>query len=371
MRLGREGRTELLLPPAPQREGPARRAPVFYNPAMRIDRDVGVSVLTAWGKLHPPPQRAWEMLSATGVRGLRLLVESGAFSGLDSTEAHPEAHEVLQSNCARYADRGARAFRADAREGGPAGPYDYVDLDPYGSPLLFLPAAMTALERGGLLGVTATDLMVLAGPQRKVCERRYGARPVRGWLGPEGGLRILLATLTSAARERGLGLRPILAYVLGHHLRVYGELAPSNSPLRPPVGEYPPAADDGPPLGAPGPYGPMWTGPLFERSFVESLEVPIGVSDPARLGQLLGRWREESAVDVPFAYEANRLAGELGLASPPPLAELLAELRSRGYGAARSHLTGSAFRTTAPRTEVTAAARETARKLGPGSPAIS
>jgi tRNA (guanine26-N2/guanine27-N2)-dimethyltransferase len=341
----------------PPRRGPAPRAPVFYNPAMALDRDIGVAVLTAWRAEGHPPVRAWEMLAATGVRGLRLLTESRSLLSLEATEANPDAFEVLRQNCARYTDLGARAHRRDAHAGPPDAPYGYVDLDPYGSPLPFLPPALAALSEGGLLAVTATDLMVLAGPQPEACLRKYGARPVRGWLGPEGGLRILLASVTRAAAERHLEAKVRLAYVLGHHLRAFVELRPSAGSRSLPLGSLPAVPEEEPPLGGTPPFGPMWLGPLFDGEFLARLARPPSPQEPTDLELLIARWREEASVPVPFAYEPNRVAAAAGLASPPPLEALLIEIRSRGFLAARSHLTASAFRTTAPYPDVRSAAR--------------
>ncbi|MCI4345360.1 MAG: hypothetical protein L3K07_01175 [Thermoplasmata archaeon] len=368
MRLAREGGTELLLPPVVAKRGPARRAAVFYNPAMSLDRDIGVAVLTAWGRARNRKVAAWEMLAATGVRGLRLLVESRALESLDLTEANPAAFEVLSSNAARYAGQGAKAVHADALLEPPRAGYGYVELDPYGSPLPFLASAIRALAPDGLLGVTATDLMVLAGPQPAVCERKYGAHPLHGWLGPEGGLRILLATLSRAARKAQRGFRPRLAYVLGHHLRVYAELPPGGGAVLDPIHLVPGDPTTGPTLGGTGPFGPLWTGPIFDQEFLSTLGVPSTAAEPRPLARLLARWREEREADTPFAYEPNRVAAALGLPKPPPLGSLLEELRARGFLAARSHLTASAFRTTAPREEVEAAAREVARRLDPTTP---
>jgi tRNA (guanine26-N2/guanine27-N2)-dimethyltransferase len=287
------------------------------------------------------------MLAATGVRGLRLLAESGTLGELHSTEANAEAFEVLDRNARPFHDRGARARLWDSRIALPGGPFDYVDLDPYGTPVPFLPAAFGALAEPGLLAVTATDMPVLAGVQASACRTRYGAVPVRGRLGPEGGLRILLAYLARCAHGVGRGFRPLLAYVLGHHVRVYVEVAGPDQPL--PITELRTEALWAAPNPGIGPFGPMWTGRLFDFSFVGRLEVPDGASDPVGLARLLERFQEEAEVDVPFYYEPNHLAHALGVPRPPPLATLIGELRRLGFRAARSHAQPSAFRTDAPR----------------------
>jgi tRNA (guanine26-N2/guanine27-N2)-dimethyltransferase len=45
----------------------------------------------------------------------------------------------------------------------PGTQFDVVDLDPYGSASPFIDAAVQAVQDGGLLCVTCTDMQVLAG----------------------------------------------------------------------------------------------------------------------------------------------------------------------------------------------------------------
>lgn len=44
-----------------------------------------------------------------------------------------------------------------------------VDLDPYGSPSIFLDSAIQAVADGGMLMCTATDMAVLCGGNGEVC----------------------------------------------------------------------------------------------------------------------------------------------------------------------------------------------------------
>ena len=325
---------------------------------MAADRDLGVAFATALGQTSGGGRAGWEVTAATGVRGLRLLNESGAFAAFLLTEANPEAAGVLGRNAARYP--GATAALGDGRE--PPGPerFDFVDVDPYGSPVDFLPAALAALRPGGVLAVTATDMMVLAGVQKGACERRYGAVPVRGRLGPEGGLRILLAYLAREARARARAIRPLLAYSRDHHVRAYVEVHRAETgPPSDPVGTIDPASWSGPPVGNRGPYGPMWLGPLFDAPTVRALRRPEASARPAETEAFVARLAEECAADVPFYYEPNRLAHALRLPAPPALGGLLRELTSRGFRAARTHARPEGLRTDAPREVVETIARAT------------
>jgi tRNA (guanine26-N2/guanine27-N2)-dimethyltransferase len=333
---------------------------VFYNGAMALDRDLHVAVATAWAAGRSGPASAWEMLGATGVRGLRVLVESGALGRLLSTEAGGPASVVLSANAERYADRGASALRWDARRAAPGWPFDHVDLDPFGSPLPYLDAAFEALAPGGLLSVTATDMIVLAGVDAEATQRRYGATPVRGRLGPESGLRILLRTLSDRAVSRSLAIHPLVAYVHDHYVRCYVSVGEPGT--APPVGTIDSDRWDGPPLASRGPVGPMWLGPLFDPRFLLRLSVPVGSARPEPLGRLLERFREESVADVPFYYEPNTIAKRLGLSAPPSTARFVEMLRAKGDPTGRTHVRDGAFRTRATRAEVDEVAKALSTK---------
>ncbi|EQD72625.1 N(2),N(2)-dimethylguanosine tRNA methyltransferase, partial [mine drainage metagenome] len=295
---------------------------------MAGDRDLAVAVVRA--RFPRPTARAWEMLAATGVRGLRLLHEGGGFASLLATEAHPVAAGVLAENVRAFPAATARI--ADAMRRPPEAPFEYVDLDPYGSPLPFLETAVAATADGGVLAVTATDLMVLAGVQPGACARLYHARPVRGRLGPEGGLRILLARVADAVATTGREMHPLLAYVRGHHLRLYVEMRRDPVAAGPvAIGTIDAATWDGPPLGAGGPFGPMWLGRLGDPAFVATLAVPPTSAAPREVASFLARFREEVGIDRAFYYESNEIARRRHLARPPPRDAIQGALIARGY----------------------------------------
>lgn len=324
---------------------------------MQVDRDLAVAALRAW---WGPPDRnrcGWEVTPATGIRGLRLLVETGVFSSFLFTEPGDAAFDALARNV--EGRPGANATHTDGRALPAQAPFDYVDVDPYGSPIPFLDTALRAVRPGGVLAVTATDMMVLAGAQPSATVRKYGARPVRGRLGPEGGLRILVGYLARRAREAGRSVRPRLAYVRAHYVRAYLEVGPEGGPADP-VAVVDPAAWDGPPLEGLAPFGPLWLGPLIDPELLAATTVPTTAERPDELSRLLARLREDASVPVPFYYEPNRLASRLSLPFPPGIAPLLDELRRRGFRAVRTHARDEGIRTDAPREAVEEAARRLA-----------
>ena len=358
-----EGDTELWLPPTGSSRGPARRRAIFYNPAMALDRDLNVAFARVAERRGCPAWDAWEMLGATGVRGLRLVHETEAIGSLVITERDPEALVVLRRNAASVDPDRVTIVAGDATSVPPGAPFDYVDLDPYGSPIPFLPALFQALTDGAIAAVTATDMMVLAGVTAGACPRIYGARPVRGRLAPESGLRILLAFLDREARARGFGIHPLLSYVQGHHVRTYIAIDHSEFGRTSPVGTIDPATWEGPWIAGNGPFGPMWLGPLGDPEWVRRLRPPPVAACPKETAAFIARLIEESEVDRPFYYEPNGLARRVGRTEPSSVDALLAALRARGARAARGHPRAAAIRTDAPRAIVEEVARNLDRPV--------
>jgi tRNA (guanine26-N2/guanine27-N2)-dimethyltransferase len=324
---------------------------------MAADRDLAIAFVRAWSGDPRPALSGWEATAATGVRGLRLLAESGVFRSFVLTEQNDDAFEALARNARGHP--GALAVHGDGRNPPGVAAFDYVDVDPYGSPLPFVPAAFAAVRPGGVLAVTATDMMVLAGAQPAATLRKYGAVPIRGRLGPESGLRILLMFLARGARERGGSIRPLLCYVREHYVRAYVEVSPNPTPTDP-VGQIDPRTWDGPTVGADGPYGPLWLGPLLDPGIVARLAVPDGAARPREVAEFLARVSEEAGIDRAFYFETNTIAAALHLARPPSRDDLQSALVARGFRAARTHVRPEGIRTDAPRSIVEQVAVELA-----------
>ena len=56
--------------------------------------------------------------------------------------------------------------------------YQWIDIDPFGSPVAFLDSAIQSLARTGMLEVTATDTAALTGSSLSSQQRRYGAKGI-------------------------------------------------------------------------------------------------------------------------------------------------------------------------------------------------
>ena len=111
--------------------------------------------------------------------------------------------------------------------------WDVIDLDPYGSAAPFLDAAVQAIESGGMLNVTCTDMAALGGSHPETCYGRYASMPIPSarYL-QEAALRILLGMLATTAAKYGRTIKPILSVGMNFYIRVFVEVYDDKAGVR-------------------------------------------------------------------------------------------------------------------------------------------
>jgi len=348
----REGCASVLVPDSPVLKGPGRRTALpFYNPAMRVSRDMTVAALSSW---LPSPATVLDGLAATGVLGIRTALEAGRV-GLHVTwnDLNPRARELIVENTRRNGVDGV-IMRDDLRRVLVTHQYSYVDIDPFGPPVRFVDLAVQQASTGSALGIGATDTAPLAGTYPATCLRRYGARSLRNPCGHETALRIFLGYLVRVAAVHERGLRPLVAFAAEHFVKaivaVEARVSAAESCLAQ-LGyvqfegahfEVSKSAPSGPHA------GPMWLGPLAEPDLLTTMLSRTETSYSAT--RILAQLREEVGLP-PMFYENHAVAQTLHV-DPVPVAAWIDALRSAGFRASRTYFTANAARTDAPWEEV-------------------
>ncbi|KAL6907618.1 hypothetical protein ACP4OV_002657 [Aristida adscensionis] len=186
-------------------------------------------------ELKPPV--VLEALAASGLRSLRYAREVdglGKVVALDNDKASVEAcKRNIKFNGASAVSK-VEAHLADARVYMLTHPkeFDVIDLDPYGSPSIFLDSAVQAVADGGILMCTATDMAVLCGTNGEVCYSKYGSYPVKAKYCHEMALRILLASIESHANRYKRYIVPVLSVSIDFYVRVFVRVFTSASEIK-------------------------------------------------------------------------------------------------------------------------------------------
>lgn len=346
----REGLVDLYVPDVEVRRGPGTRTSLpFYNPSMAVARDLAVLLAC---RLLPRGGRVLDGLAATGALGLRIAAEQMPGINVHLVDKNPQAVALIEMNILRNELLNAQVSRGDLNAHLAVFTYKLVELDPFGSPVPFLDAAILSLRGGAALGVTATDTAVLCGAKPEAAARRYLARVRHTDAYPEIGVRVLLGYLARTAGKFDRAIEPVLAFAAEHFVKVYVRIAVgarrTDAALShlgwvrfdPEKGAHTTSAE------SPGPdgIGPLWLGPLADDGILARLRPGTSTGYAASL--LLDRLRGEAGLP-PFFGENNAMARRAGV-DPPPLDAVLEALRTRGHRAVRTHFRENAFKTDAP-----------------------
>ena len=230
-----EGSTTIQVPKIVNRMGlndeQARsRAPVFYNPVMKLNRDSAVLALRAFQDQAERNITAVEPMCGTGIRSIRLAKEVPGMENIILGDLNPSAIRLADRNIALNKVQGictTRFMEANlllSLHARPLYRFDYVDIDPYGSPVPFLDSAVRACRKNGMIALTATDMAPLCGVNVKACIRKYGGRPLRTAYCHEQAIRLLAGALATAASKHEAATYPVFSYVSDHYVRLYARM---------------------------------------------------------------------------------------------------------------------------------------------------
>ncbi|RLG15107.1 MAG: tRNA (guanine(10)-N(2))-dimethyltransferase [Candidatus Nanohalarchaeota archaeon] len=345
-----------------------KKDPVFFNPEMKFNRDISVAcVKVAWEM----SSEAWvicDLLSGCGIRGIRYLLEVPGIEFAVLNDANPTAFEIIKRNVGLNKVEGAEIENMESNVllSMHGNKFNFVDIDPFGSPVPFLDNAARAVRHGGFLGVTATDLGPLAGTYPKTCLRRYGAKSLKTDVMHETGVRILVGYIIRVLSSYDKGFLPLLCFCSRHYYRIFGKVKRSRSCADKAVAglgymlychkcgkrKYSRFNKETCACGAEFDYaGPLYTGGLFDDEFVESIE-PMD----SKMEKFVDILREESKVDG-MLYDVHEICS-LNKLETVRRDCLVSCLREKDYSASGSVFGGHTVRTDAPLSVIVECVRE-------------
>ncbi|WEL16283.1 N2,N2-dimethylguanosine tRNA methyltransferase [Halorhabdus sp. SVX81] len=366
----REGRVTVTVPEQAE-EGVGES--VFFNPVQELNRDLTVAAIRAVRERVEerdghPVETYLDATAATGIRGVR-----AAANGFDATlcDVDEDAVERCRENLAGN-DLDGEVLHRDANAVMHERQFDIVDLDPFGTPIPFVDAALQSAGR--MLAVTATDLAPLCGAHFESGVRSYSAVPRNTEYHSEMGARILLGSLVRTAARYDIAARPALTHATDHYVRTYLDIERGARAADDAIGELGYVhhcqqclyreAENGliahPPEACPkcGQHlqtaGPLWLGATHETDFLERVrgQIDDGMGTAEEGRELLETLADE--LDVPTHYDQHRLTKRWG-ESAVAMDEFLETLREAGHEASRTHYGGTTFKTTADVSEIRAA----------------
>ncbi|TFG08060.1 hypothetical protein EU522_00175 [Candidatus Thorarchaeota archaeon] len=379
----KEGRTTFISADVEHysktKKQPTTDMPVFYNPRMRLNRDFSVLFLSTYLQENDV-ELICEPLAGCGVRTLRYLNECpGSFQAL-MFDANPQAIDTIRKNLVRneLTDRAA-AMVGDAKTllltESRGKRFDFVDVDPFGSPTPYLNASIQSLQpRGGLLALTATDMPALCGVYPNVALRKYGGYSIRAPFSHELAVRLLIGQAFSFASANDCSIMPIAVLSSDHYIRVWLRVqADRNGANRQTkdIGlirfcrscmhtdrlslrdshhilefNHKKEGCSENPISA----GPLWIGRLFEQSFLKKAQnmlLDLQGNLHKKVSAVLEAMANEVRVQDHLYIDLHALCDLHGV-SPPKNITVIEKLMDRGYESTRTSFRPTAIRTKAP-----------------------
>ncbi|NQU78714.1 methyltransferase [Candidatus Woesearchaeota archaeon] len=324
---------------APTEEKISSKLPVFYNPAMKLNRDISILLLKA---IDDQDMQICDLMAGTGIRSIRFLAElEKKIKSITINDYDEQATELIRKNIKanksaldpaaeiNITNKDASTLLLESTG------FDYIDVDPFGTPNPFLDAAARRLSREGILAVTATDTSALAGTFPKACQRKYWAVPNRGPLKHEIGIRILIRKVQLIAAQYSKALTPIFSYSKEHYMRVFFRCKKGKSPVDKILKKQ----------GMMHSAGPMWLGALWDPNITEKIfQLSADLNYDTNL-RLLSTIRDESKIAAAGFHDIHNISKRYKLIAPA-FTPVMQKIEEAGHSVARTHFSDHGIRST-------------------------
>ena len=362
-----EGRTRLLVPAVSLEADPPPTSPVFFNPVASLNRDVSVCLTSAAGGTT-----FCDSMAGVGSRGIRVANEVDAVEHVTLVDFNKDALRI--GGKAAALNRVARKCEFAESETssylysryGRGKRFDFVDVDPFGTPVGQLQGAIGATSDGGILSVTATDTAVLCGVHPRVAIRRYGATPLNNEFRHETAIRLLAGSVARCAASLETGVRPVAAHSTRHYVRLYLSIGIGATKADSTLGNmghvtWCPACGHRATSKEPSPAcgkcrkkarsaGPLWVGPLLDTDLLLAARKSADETGLARASETIASLLGADSFP-PWSFSVDEVCSALGIATVSE-SEIYRALKENGYSAMRTPFEKTGLKTGADRAEV-------------------
>jgi len=339
----------------------SKQLEIFYNPVMKFNRDVSIIVLNALDRIEKKEKIIGLPLAGSGIRGLRFLKELKKHilkeihindyknNFKEMMLKNLELNKIKKTNKVIIHNTEANLFMLHSKG------FDYIDVDPFGTPNPFLDFAARRIARGGILAVTATDTSALSGTYPSATKRKYFAEPMRNQFMHEIGVRILIRKIQMIAAQYDKALIPVFSYSKDHYYRIFFRCEKGRTKADKILKQHK--------------YfilcnkcldfnvsnhnnhqcrkckkdllfaGPLWIGELFDKNLVNMMKkedyAPVIGKENNEEIKFFENLLEESKLDIIGFYDIHNFVSKHKIKTMPRLDELIKRLNK--YGVVRTH----------------------------------
>jgi tRNA (guanine26-N2/guanine27-N2)-dimethyltransferase len=341
---------------------------VFFNSEMGLCRSI---FSLAAGAIKSKVDMV-DAMCATGARGLRYKLENSNVGKLALVDASRAAIACARKNAARNKVK-CQCTCQDSNEFLRENQFDFVELDPFGSPQPFLNSAARSFsgKDRGYFSATATDVAVLCGAHHAACLKNYAAVPLNNEFCHENACRILAGAVAREFAPFNIAAAPAFTLSHRHYVKVlfflergakravdtmkglgYVSYCPScqwREGKRLPLCSGCPHCGARLLIGGPMHLGALWDDALVNRML--ALNAERAGAKAKEIEKLLKAISAESAIGSVGYYDLHVIAKKNGV-KILPMDGAIAKIREAGFSASRTHFCMTAVRTDAPHAKV-------------------
>lgn len=280
----REGEVEIETTNTFER-GPGKRSSGFYNRVMELSRDFTIAILKV-----SKPGLALDGMASTGIRGLRIKKETGWNVVLNDKDRRNK--EIMSRN-AQLNKLEPEIQYSDFLCAVSTRKWDYIDLDPFGSPAGFVEGAVAGLKNNGILGISMTDTANLEGNSIAKGQRIYGSRSLKGIFSRELSTRIFAKYVLERGASLNMAGKVLLSLRQGHYIRLFIQFKRGNNRSDQVLSSLTSKLIRGRKI------GPLYVGPLYDKKILEKIGA-INLSE--QTARIFGNFQYE---DLMFLFKTN------------------------------------------------------------------
>ncbi len=361
--------------------------PVFYNPIQEFNRSITLIAYKAFQQISKSDKnfeilKICDSMAASGIRSIRLFKFLEKPVQIMANDLNPLALKIIQKNIDLNSEivskRDIELFNQDARFlfeelNNKRNLQNIIDIDPFGTPNIFIESAIKAVFLQGLIGITATDTAVLFGVRPSACFRKYGIKSLRSTFLKEVGLRILFYYAAIRAHPYMDYIEPMLSFSSDHYIRIFIRIHKGKTGINKNVSNFGyifwcrkcdwrltigmdlhDASFSCPICQSKLDYGgPLWIGPLHNSEYVSNC---IRILEDSEKSTIPSKKKILKILNTillednfpPGYFDIHKICDMLNISVAKKTDLILESIRNLGYNATRTHIEPRAIKSDIP-----------------------
>lgn len=321
-----------------------KKLTVFYNPVMKLNRDISMLVINSY--FEDDKCKFCDPMAATGIRELRFLKTiPNKFEKITMGDISKTAIENISKNFElnNISKEKIDLINANAINTITKEFYNFIEIDPFGSPVPFLDSAIQRIKHEGILSITATDTAALCGTYPKKTLRKYGIKVEKILCYEEIGVRNLIAYCIREGAKYDKVLTPIVSISQDHFYKIFFKINESRTKSLEEVKDLKYYKWDKKTqeikfsdFEKEGFYGKTYIKGLNDKKFIEKMIKSITlIKDNKKILKLLDKIVKEE--NLFGHYNIHKLEKEFNFSSEIKFDTLIEKLIDKGFLASRPH----------------------------------